>query len=249
LVFQKRRPPVAVVSFTAIGMIVADEDQGPPALSPNPLLAFDNVTFGYPDAPALLIDRLSFAIPAGGFVGVTGPSGSGKSTLLRLACRLEPASGGVIRFDGRPIDRWPACRLRRQAALVSQVPAMVGGSVRDNLRLAFQFRANRHRTVPDDQRLLALLGRFGLDRPGLDYAARKLSVGQRQRLAILRALLLDPRLLMLDEPTSALDPDNARRVLDILKDLNRCQAVTVLMVTHRSADARLFTDTVRLEAP
>jgi putative ABC transport system ATP-binding protein len=212
-----------------------------------PLLAFERVCFCYPEAAAAVLSDLSFAVAGGGFMGIFGPSGTGKSSLLRLACYLEIPQSGTIRFDGRPVQQYAPEQLRRQVALVPQVPVMVPGSVRENLLLPFAFKANSHLEPPEDPALVAALAECQLDHLSLGQEASKLSVGQRQRLTILRAMLLEPKVLLLDEPTSALDSENAQRVLDMLTRLNQQQGVTVLMVTHRDADLAFFTDTLRLE--
>ncbi|MDD2605205.1 MAG: ABC transporter ATP-binding protein [Desulfobacteraceae bacterium] len=211
-----------------------------------PLLAFDAVSFTYPGRTAPVLEDLSFEVVAGRFVSVEGPSGSGKSTLLRLACRLEAPDAGVVRFAGQPVDAMPRGLLRRRVSYVQQTPALLADSVRANLRLAFGLRVNRYLEAPGDGRLRQGLDEFLLEKISLDQPARELSVGQKQRLCLLRAMLLAPEVLLLDEPTAALDRDNARRVLEIVKGLNRHQGVTIVMVSHNPADARNATARVRL---
>ena len=211
-----------------------------------PLLAFDAVSFTYPGRTAPVLEDLSFEVVAGRFVSVEGPSGSGKSTLLRLACRLEAPDAGVVRFAGQPVDAMPPGLLRRRVSYVQQTPALLADSVRANLRLAFGLRVNRDLEAPGDGRLRQGLDEFLLEKISLDQPARELSVGQKQRLCLLRAMLLAPEVLLLDEPTAALDRDNARRVLEIVKGLNRHQGVTIVMVSHNPADARNATARVRL---
>jgi putative ABC transport system ATP-binding protein len=211
-----------------------------------PLLAFEAVSFTYPGATAPVFQDLSFEVAAGSFVGVEGPSGSGKSTLLRLACRLEAPDAGVIRFSGEPVAEMPPGLLRRRVSYVQQTPALLADSVRANLRLAFGLRINRDLEAPGDGRLRQGLADFQLDGISLGQPARELSVGQKQRLCVLRAMLLAPRVLLLDEPTAALDRDNARRVLEIVSGLNRTRGVTIVMVSHNADDARNATARIRL---
>lgn len=211
-----------------------------------PLLAFEAVSFTYPGQAVPVFKDLSLEVAAGGFVGVEGPSGSGKSTLLRLACRLEAPDAGVVRFAGQPVEAMPPGLLRRRVSYVQQTPALLADSVRANLRLAFGLRVNRDLEAPGDGRLRQGLADFQLDQISLDQPARELSVGQKQRLCLLRAMLLAPQVLLLDEPTAALDRDNARRVLEIVNGLNRTQGVTIMMVSHNAADARNATAHIRL---
>jgi putative ABC transport system ATP-binding protein len=207
-------------------------------------LALHDVTFAFPDAPPIL-DRASLEVPAGAFLLIRGRSGAGKSTLLRLLCRLEEPQAGVIRFGGNDLAALPPTELRRRVALLQQTPTLVDGSVRANLLLGFSFRANAGRARPDDGRLRAELDRLLLAEVDLGQAARTLSVGQAQRLCLLRSLLLEPEVLLLDEPTSALDADSARVVLDAARDQHRA-GKTLLVIWHADAAPAGVTGAVRL---
>jgi putative ABC transport system ATP-binding protein len=199
------------------------------------LLECRGVTFGYgAREPVLGGDGgLDLAVAPGAFVLVEGPSGSGKSTLLRLFARLETPASGQVRFRGRPLDQWDPPELRRRVVLLQQTPALVDGSVRENLLLPFSFRANADRTPPGDEELAGRLHDFLLSGVGLEDDALALSVGQRQRLALIRALLLRPEALLMDEPTSALDPESAQVVEQRAEALNLERGLTVVMVSHR----------------
>lgn len=193
------------------------------------LLEFDDVTFHYASGAGL--SGVSLVVHRGDFVLVGGPSGGGKSTLLRLAVRLEVPSGGVIRFDGTPIDGIAPQVLRSRVGFIQQTPTVVEGTVRDNLLLPFAFAAHSARRRPDDAELAGWLERFRLDDVGLEATAANLSVGQRQRLCCIRTLLLEPELLLMDEPTSALDAESRAVVEDLTEELN-AEGVSVLMVNH-----------------
>jgi len=193
------------------------------------ILDFDNVSYSWPDGKGLRDVQLG--VPAGAFVRIVGPSGSGKSTLLRLASRLEEPASGVIRFDGKPLGDYSPPLLRRRIGYVQQTPVVVEGSVRQNLLLPYQFAANREHTLPTDDQLRSWLGRLALAGVDLEDKARSLSVGQKQRLCIIRSLLLAPELLLMDEPTSALDRESREIVEKITETQNR-QGMTILLVTH-----------------
>ncbi|WP_353118565.1 ATP-binding cassette domain-containing protein [Nitratidesulfovibrio sp.] len=189
-----------------------------------------------PSAPALQagppgLAHVNLAVHPGDFVMLTGPSGAGKSTLLRLAVRLEEADAGVVRCGGRPVADIPPAELRRALGFVQQTPTVGAGTVRDNLLLPFTFAANKGLTPPDDAELAGWLARFRLAGVGLDAVAASLSVGQRQRVCIIRTMLLRPAALLMDEPTSALDQESSAVVEALTEELNE-DGVTVLMVTH-----------------
>lgn len=175
--------------------------------------------------------HVNLAVRPGDFVMLTGPSGAGKSTLLRLAVRLEEADAGVVRCGGRPVADIPPAELRRTLGFVQQTPTVGAGTVRDNLLLPFTFAANKGLTPPDGAELAGWLARFRLAGVGLDATAAALSVGQRQRVCIIRTMLLRPAALLMDEPTSALDPESSAVVEALTEELNE-DGVTVLMVTH-----------------
>ncbi len=192
-----------------------------------------------------VLDGLDLNVASGEFVVVNGPSGAGKSTLLRLLCRLQEPDSGTVLFNGQDVAAMDAPSLRRQMGYLQQTPVVVPGSVRENLLLPFAFRENAALLRPDDARLQWLLAGLNLD-VALDEDALGLSVGQRQRLALLRTLLVDPKVLLMDEPTSALDPESASLVLQEAE--RRCseQGVSVLMITHSGQMPQMAHSVVRV---
>ncbi|MCB2188691.1 MAG: ATP-binding cassette domain-containing protein [Deltaproteobacteria bacterium] len=194
------------------------------------VLSLTGVRFAYGEAP--LIRGVELGLAAGEAVWISGPSGGGKSTLLRLMNRLLSPSGGNIRFLGRLLEEWPPPQLRRRAVLLGQAPVMTAASLADNLYLPFGFRAARDLTRPPWEEVAALLASLGL--PGLAPAtpAGELSVGQRQRVALARVLLLAPRLLLLDEPLAPLDPASRGLVEERLEEYLRGGGAVVL-VSHQ----------------
>ncbi|HKT83507.1 MAG TPA: ATP-binding cassette domain-containing protein, partial [Solirubrobacterales bacterium] len=144
-----------------------------------------------------VLDSVSAGLPAGA-TAIVGPSGAGKSTLLRLLNRLADPDSGSIAFRGEPLPQRDVRELRREVSLVPQLPALLEGTVRDNLAYAARLAGK----PLDCERSLSLAG---LDP---DFAARRvdeLSVGEQQRAMLGRALAQGPAVLLLDEPTSALD--------------------------------------------
>jgi putative ABC transport system ATP-binding protein len=158
-----------------------------------------------------LLHPTDFALRAGERAVLTGPSGSGKSVFLRSLALLDPLEGGTVRWHGELVTRAHVVHYRRHIAYLRQRPALLDGSVEDNLRYPYtlavyrdvQFDAQRART------LFAAAGRSG------DFLARpasELSGGEAQIAALVRVLQLDPQALLLDEPTASLDPESAHAV-------------------------------------
>ncbi|MCW2989031.1 MAG: hypothetical protein JWM24_1969, partial [Solirubrobacterales bacterium] len=140
-----------------------------------------------------VLDGVSAAIPAGA-AAIVGSSGSGKSTLLRLLDRLADPDSGEISYRGEPLDSYEPLALRRQVALVPQLPALLSGTVESNLRYAAGLAGKEL----DASRSLRLAG-LDPEYAGRDVA--RLSVGEQQRAMLGRALAQQPQVLLLDEPT------------------------------------------------
>ncbi len=202
------------------------------------LFELERVDYSRGGAPVLR--DLSASLPAGASC-VAGPSGSGKSTLLRLLNRLADPDAGRIIYRGADVRGVDPLELRRQVCLVPQLPALLEGTVADNLR----FAASCAGREPDAARLLEL---GGLDGSFTDRDAAKLSVGEQQRVMLARALAVEPDLLLLDEPTSALDSDARDAIETTLKDLRERLEISLVLVTHDLGQARRMADwVVRLE--
>nr|WP_211485021.1 ABC transporter ATP-binding protein [Corallococcus exiguus] len=181
---------------------------------------------------------VDLTIPAGARVALVGPSGAGKTTLFSVLLGFLPPSGGEVKWDGVPLSSLKASSVRAQLAWVPQEPVLFSGTVRHNLRLGQPdatddalWEALRLAHAEDFVR--ALPG--GLDEPVGERGSR-LSGGQRQRLALARAFLRRPSLLLLDEPTSALDATSEAAVGAGLQALMKGR--TVLIIAHRLSTVR-----------
>ncbi|WP_322106455.1 ATP-binding cassette domain-containing protein [Paraburkholderia sp. J41] len=185
-----------------------------------------------------LLAPTDFTLSAGERAVLTGPSGSGKSVFLRALALLDPLDGGEVRWHGEAVARARIVQYRRHIAYLRQRPALLDGSVEDNLRYPYtlavyrgeRFDAGRART------LFAAAGR------GDDFFARaasELSGGEAQIVALVRVLQLDPEALLLDEPTASLDPESARAVESLVGDwfARASTARATVWVSHDPAQA------------
>jgi putative ABC transport system ATP-binding protein len=178
-----------------------------------------------------------------GATAIVGPSGSGKSTLLRLLNRLADPDSGRVAYRGRDVTTLDILEHRRTVTLVPQLPALLEGTVADNVAYG---PALAGRPAPDVARLLGLAG---LDAAFADRDSGRLSVGERQRVMLARALALEPEVLLLDEPTSALDEESRDGVEETLRHLRDTLDVSLVFVTHDPEQAkRLATRIVRIQA-
>ena len=195
----------------------------------------------YRRAGAEVLSGVSARLPVGASC-VVGPSGSGKSTLLRLLNRLADPESGSVLYQGRDVRELDPLELRREVSLVPQLPALIDGTVAENI--AFAPRLAGHSYDPQSALRLA-----GLDPAFGDRDASKLSVGEQQRVMLARALALQPRVLLLDEPTSALDEEARDAVEATLLSLRERTAISLVVVTHDPEQAaRLAEYAVRVEA-
>ena len=189
---------------------------------------------------------VSLDIPRGRRVAVIGPNGAGKSTLLRAVLRLTRPKSGRILLDGHPIERYTVASLRHRMSVVFQGSVFFGFTIRENLRLG--------RPDATDDEICGALDRVGaltlVSRlpDGLDTVVHKggalLSAGQRQRLAVARALLTDGDVWLLDEPTTSLDAEGSEAVTDALMEATRGR--TTLWVTHDPRQAARLDDVLIL---
>ncbi|MCH8203693.1 MAG: ATP-binding cassette domain-containing protein [Candidatus Hydrogenedentes bacterium] len=194
-----------------------------------PFLSLENV--GVSVAGVSLLEGIRISVGRGEIVGVFGPSGCGKSALLRCVAGLCDPASGEIRFRDGPAGEhgWP--EYRREVVLVGQQPALLEASVEENLARVFSYRVSNRAFPRDEAR--ELLERLEVGAHRLAQPARSLSVGQQQRVCLVRALLIRPAVLLLDEPASALDARAAALVEDVLRrsvDEGRCEGI--LLVTH-----------------
>jgi putative ABC transport system ATP-binding protein len=194
-------------------------------------VTLDAISLQY-DGAAPLLAGVSLSIDAGEFVLIRGPSGVGKSSLLRLINGLQQPTSGRLLVDGREVPAAEITDHRRRVGYVQQTPVMVEGSVEDNLLLPFSYRSARDQLRPTRDMLAATLDLYRLGDVPLESDATALSVGQQQRVALIRAVMTQPAILLCDEPMSALDPESREIVEARLEATNVEDGVGVVMVTH-----------------
>lgn len=192
----------------------------------------NHLSLAYGEKPPLFTD-LDLILNDGDFILITGPSGSGKSSLLRLINLLHAPIAGSILVDDLPIDQYEVTQLRRRIGYIQQVPVMLSGNVRENLHLPFRFKTAKDESAPDDGELRDFMDGFLLQDVRLTDDARQLSVGQKQRLSLIRTMLTRPELILCDEPTSALDPESKSVVEEWIIRVNSELNTTILMVSHQ----------------
>jgi len=209
-------------------------------------IEFDRVSFAY-QSDAVLGD-LSFRVEPGTICAILGPSGAGKSTLADLLVRFYDPDAGVIRIDGRDIRDLPLADLRHAVLLVDQAPYLFRASVRENIAYARPEASDDEivsaaQAASVHERIVALPDGYDTI---VAERGQTLSAGERQRIALARALLANPKILILDEPTSALDEANERAIAETL--VRVAEGRTAIVITHRASLARIAHQTIFLDA-
>ncbi|WCK04892.1 ATP-binding cassette domain-containing protein [Agrobacterium tumefaciens] len=192
---------------------------------------------------------IDFAVERGKTLAIVGESGSGKSTLARIIALIDPASGGELKIEGKPVDiakRRPDTQMRSKVQMVFQNPygslnprQKVGDVLMEPLIINTKIPASERRA-----RAEAMLVKVGLGPEHFNRYPHMFSGGQRQRIAIARALMLNPALLVLDEPVSALDLSVQAQVLNLLRDLQEEFELTYVFVSHDLSVVRYIADDV-----
>ena len=198
-----------------------------------------------------VLDRLSVEFAAGSITGVIGPSGSGKSTLLHIIGTLETPTAGTVTYDGTPApstEKDLAAFRRDHIGFVFQQHHLIPHlTVLENVLVPELAGKGKRLSGDAVSRAKLLLGRVGLSER-TDHKPAELSGGECQRVAVVRALLQNPDIVLADEPTGALDASTASNLLDLLLELQREDGFTLIVVTHTPEIAARLGRIVRLEA-
>ncbi|MGB8592408.1 MAG: ABC transporter ATP-binding protein [Candidatus Acidiferrales bacterium] len=224
---------------------VANEDspivQRAPAIRGE--IEFRNLNFAYPTAgngnpAAPVLQDINLRIPEGSTLAIVGPTGSGKSTLAGLAARLWDAAPGAVLLDGRPIGEWPLAKLRRALGFVPQDTFLFSETLSENI--AFGVDAANAEQIEEASQIASVYGDI------VEFPAKfqtmvgerglTLSGGQKQRTALARAVIRDPRILILDDALSSVDTETEERILGRLREVMKER--TTILVSHRCSTVR-----------
>jgi ABC-type multidrug transport system fused ATPase/permease subunit len=187
------------------------------------------------DRDNIVLDSVSFSVPAGSVCAIAGPSGVGKSTIADLLLRFYDPLGGVVKLDGHDLREIRLADLRREVALVEQSPILFNTTIAENIQYGCPdaglddiMQAARAASIEDF--IMALPDGFDTQ---VGEAGQTLSAGERQRMAIARALLRNPAVIVLDEPTASLDPVNEQNIAVALSRI--MQGRTTIVISHRAS--------------
>lgn len=198
-------------------------------------LEFDKVSFRHKKAIQNAVDNISFTVGLGQTIAFVGPSGSGKSTLVKLLVGLYSPVEGDIRIDGISVRQLRYNRVRRQLGFVTQETQMFSGTIRDNMLFVKPDATDEQIYAAMEKASCANLVAYsqkGLDTV-LGEGGKRVSGGEKQRLAIARALLREPRLLIFDEATSALDSITEEEITDTIREISASNKQMTILIAHR----------------
>lgn len=206
--------------------------------------------YGEGEAHTRVLDDVDLTIDEGEFVAIIGTSGSGKTTLLNVIGGLDHGWSGDVRVGDQDLARLNDADLARfrnrmMGFVFQQFNLLDHLSSLENVALPSYFQAGEHSVEPH-ARAATLLERVGLG-DKLDVPPTKLSGGQKQRVAIARALFAQPSIMLCDEPTGSLDRKTGVTILDLFRQLNEDEGITLIMVTHEEHIARMSHRIIRLE--
>jgi putative ABC transport system ATP-binding protein len=204
--------------------------------------------FGSGATAVRAVNGLSFSLDHGNFWALIGPSGSGKSTVLHLIAGLTPATSGTVLVDaiqvtGTDTEEMAALRRRRVGYVLQAFNLLPFLTAGENVAMPLVLDETKQREV--DERVEEALGLVGMSHRA-HHLPSELSGGEQQRIAIARALVIRPAILLADEPTGNLDRTSGTAVMDLLQDINEQMHMTVLLVTHDPAFAACSQRVLRL---
>lgn len=196
----------------------------------SPILKLNNLHYEVENKK--IIEDINLTVDKGEIVTIIGPSGSGKSTLLKLIGSLIQPTKGEVLYEGKNIYDIQMTEYRKEVTYFFQNALLFGETVEDNLRYPYEIRSETFNQTKAEE----MLENLQLDKSILKKSINSISGGEKQRVALVRNLLYQPKVLLLDEITSSLDAQNRAIVKDHLKRLQSQDDITVLMVTHNEKE-------------
>ncbi len=234
---------ISGASFTRVAEVLdhsveAEEKEKGKALDLHGKIEFKNVSFGY-EPNRMILNHISFTIEPGGSLAIVGKSGIGKSSLIDLLLRFYTPNEGQILADGQDLSGLTLESLRRQVALVSQDACLFYGSIRDNIAFGVQTKISDEAIIEAAKQadahdfIMALPGQYHFQ---VGPRGMTLSSGQRQKIAIARALLKKPKIIIFDEATASLDGESEKQ---LQKTITRLKGhTTVIIIAHRLSSVK-----------
>ena len=204
----------------------------------NPQLRVDGVSLAAPVGLSYLLQNISFEVFSGERIAIVGSSGAGKTSLLRLLNRLSEPTKGSIYLKEQDIRKIPVIQLRQQVTLLMQEAKLLGMTVQE--AIAYPLVLRRHEPQQIQESLSYWMEQLRIPQDWLGRTEVQLSAGERQLVAIARALVIQPKILLLDEPTSTLDPGRASFVLNLLQQLQEREQTTILIVDRQLEQVQQF---------
>jgi ABC-2 type transport system ATP-binding protein len=211
----------------------------------NRLFAPKNGSNGHvPEGAKVAVDRVSLDVQCGEIFGILGPNGSGKSTLIRLIATLLVPDGGHVSVFGHDVTQEP----RLVQTLINRVSVEASFFKKLSPMENLMYGARLYGVSADEARVRAreILRRLGLDQKSIGRPMEEMSRGMQQKVAIARAFLSRPSLLLLDEPTTGLDPRSKREVQAFVRDLRDAHGTTILLTTHDMYEADALCDRIAI---
>ena len=213
------------------------------------ILRVENVTkiYGKGEAKVIALNNVSFEVEEGEFIAIIGPSGSGKSTLLHTIAGLEPPTEGNVYFYGKDMYKMNKKELiilrREKIGIIYQfynlIPTL---NVEENILLPIEL----DRKKVDKEKLERITKFLNIDNRK-KHLPNELSGGQQQKVAIGRALMIDPKIILADEPTGNLDSKSSDEIIQLLKKANKKYKQTIIMITHNLEIAKLADRIIKIE--
>jgi putative ABC transport system ATP-binding protein len=189
-----------------------------------------------------ILEDISYDINEGDFISIGGPSGSGKSSLLKIIATIISKTDGEILYKELPLEQYEPTQYRKEVSYCFQSPVLFGKTVKDNLSFPYEIRQMDF----DKEKAVTLLSTLGLSESDLEKEVKFLSGGEKQRVALIRNMLFEPKVLLLDEVTSALDEANRTIIWNWLRTLKKNGTFTILMVTHNDEEASLADKNIQI---